>query len=523
MIMLKRKETGYLNFLHPVMSCDHAHAYERRLLLRKDYEWRAMQQAGRSVAINALRDFGELGLLPRTPRVLLLCGKGHNSGDALLAGADILRRVPGAEVHVLLSSNIRNCRTLTQEAYKELVHTENVHEATVQGLTLQGFDICIDGLVGMQFTPPLRDEAREILKAVNVHTGIRLRVAVDLPSGFGDEDCFVADFTYATGILKEPAIRPELASKVGRLRYLDLVFFQTKELIEPGELTGCHAISDAALEPLRGLRAPQCDKRSFGHLFVLAGSRSMPGALLMNVKAAVQSGAGLVTAFAPASVVSQFAAAVPEAMWVPWPETPEGGLALEGLHLLQRLAHRGTALLCGSGLGEEAETLELVRDLVSEIPLPVVLDADALRPEVIEAVGNREGEYDVTLTPHVGEFLRMSGGGQMSVEDEALREFASRHKVNVVLKGPLTRVCDGEQVAYGCCGGPVLARGGSGDILAGLIGGLTAQSPETPFAAACRGVVWHGKAADCLSRAHGQTAVRPTQLLDCLSAALREG
>ncbi len=91
-----------------------------------------------------------------------------------------------------------------------------------------------------------------------------------------------------------------------------------------------------------------------------------------------------------------------------------------------------------------------------------------------------------------------------------------------MLKGPVTRLCEGGAVYHSFFGGPVLARGGSGDLLAGLIGGLLAQTPQAPLLAASRGVVWHGIAADLLARAHGQTAVATTQLLDFLSVALRE-
>ena len=109
-----------------------------------------------------------------------------------------------------------------------------------------------------------------------------------------------------------------------------------------------------AAGPLAGLRPPQSDKRSQGHLLVLGGSRSYPGAVLMTVLAALRSGAGLVTAFVPESLAPAFAARAPEAMWVGWPETPDGGLALEGRHLLRTRDWRANALVIGPGLGREA-------------------------------------------------------------------------------------------------------------------------------------------------------------------------
>jgi NAD(P)H-hydrate epimerase len=223
----------------------------------------------------------------------------------------------------------------------------------------------------------------------------------------------------------------------------------------------------------------------------------------MCVRAALRSGAGLVTALLPESLVPAFAAQAPEAMWVGWPETPDGGLALEGFHLLAARLARASALVIGPGLGREAETLALVRDVVTQAKLPLVIDADALQADVVGL-----GQAPRVLTPHAGELARIAA----AVGEQAV----------LVRKGPMTQIVAGGVTYHSCFGGPVLARGGSGDVLAGLIGGLLAQTPGEPLLAAVRGVAWHGLAADALARAHGQTAVVTTQVLDFLGVALRE-
>jgi NAD(P)H-hydrate epimerase len=141
--------------------------------------------------------------------------------------------------------------------------------------------------------------------------------------------------------------------------------------------------------------------------------------------------------------------------------------------------------------------------------VPLVLDADALRAEVAEALG----EKPFICTPHAGEFQRIAP------RLFAGEEFVAPHGV-LVLKGPMTRVTDGKTIYHSPFGGPVLARGGSGDILAGLIGGLLAQAPGEPLLAACRGTVWHGRAADLLARARGQVAVEISEILEQLGPAL---
>jgi NAD(P)H-hydrate epimerase len=319
---------------------------------------------------------------------------------------------------------------------------------------------------------------------------------VDLPSA----GLFRADFTYGTGSVKTPVVG---APEAGRVRYLDLGFFGGNE-------TGAARVLPAAIiSPLAGLRPPQSDKRSYGHVFVVGGSRNYPGAILMTVLAALRSGAGLVTAFVPESVVGPFAARAPEAMWVGWPETPGGGLALEGEHLLRERLERATALVIGPGLGRESESLALAASIVKASRVPLVLDADALQPGIVD-----EGDAPRILTPHAGELARIERGA-------GNRRAASAPEKVVVEKGTVTRISHGATTYHSFHGGPVLARGGSGDLLAGLTGGLLAQTPREPLVAAARGVVWHGMAADELARAYGQTPICVTQLLDFLPAALR--
>lgn len=484
---------------HPVLTCEEARRLEaKRFGGDEELEWPAMQQAGRAVAAAVLEDFREIGGFPAGGRVLVLAGKGHNGGDALLAAQAVLERFPAAYADVLFALGPRDLRPLATRAYRSLAQAAANRLRVVQTADdlAPEYDLCLDGIFGFQFHPPAGPEISMLLAKVNAHP-IRLRAAVDLPSA----GKFRADFTYATGSVKAPGL---VDKQAGRLRYLDLGFFVGDERGTDRVLTS------ALLEPLAGLRPPASDKRSQGHLLVLGGSRSYPGAVLMSVLAALRSGVGLVTAFVPESLAPAFAARAPEAMWVGWPETAAGGLALEGRHLLQARFARADALVVGPGLGREAETLALVTDVAKTVRIPVLLDADALQPEIVRAV-----KSPLVLTPHAGEFVRIAGKAE-------LRAYSRKHRAIVVLKGPVTRVSDGAAVYHSFFGGPVLARGGSGDLLAGLIGGLLAQTPQDPLLAAGRGVVWHGQAADLLARAHGQTAVATTQLLDFLTAALRD-
>jgi NAD(P)H-hydrate epimerase len=362
------------------------------------------------------------------------------------------------------------------------------------------YDLSIDGIFGFQFRAPLAEAAAKILAAAN-ELAVGLRAAVDLPSGLNEPGAFRADFTYATGSLKAPVMD---CAAAGRLRYLDLGFFAGME-------AGAERVLlPSVLAPLAGLRPAHADKRSQGHLLVVAGSRGFPGAALMAVLAGLHSGVGLLTAFVAESLVPAFAAQAPEAMWVGWPESAGGGLTLAGIELLKAKLRGATALVIGPGLGREEETLRAAAEIVRMMEIPVLIDADALQPEIV-----RSGKAPHVLTPHAGEFKRISDG----LDPRALAKAA--HGV-VVLKGPVTTITDGGDVYHSLAGGPVLSRGGSGDLLAGLTGGLLAQTPDDLLLAAARGVAWHGRAADKMAEACGQTAVTTSQLLDFLRPALRE-
>src|SRR5690606_18512705 len=160
---------------------------------------------------------------------------------------------------------------------------------------------------------------------------------------------------------------------------------------------------------------------------------------ILSVHSALRSGVGLVTVFAPESVVAQLACVLPEAMWQPWPETPDGGLALEGLHLIRRAAEKANALLLGPGMGRDRETQALLCSIASEWEKPVVLDADALTPSVIESFCD-VGNDGMIVTPHDGEFARLSGSTKIS--DETILRYARGKRLCLVKKGSSTRVSD---------------------------------------------------------------------------------
>ncbi|MCF3650759.1 NAD(P)H-hydrate dehydratase [Synoicihabitans lomoniglobus] len=496
----------FLSGSHPILDCVTAAAWEARIFGGDESkEWPAMQAAGAAVADGIIHDLKTVSetLTAKPGRLLVLVGKGHNGGDALIAATRLLAAAPAWTVEVGFVFGQNRLRPLTLAAWRQLQHAGG--SARVRAIRRRemaaSYTVVIDGVFGFQFRPPLREPATGWLQqAADVKTS--LRAAVDLPSGWAEAVAFQADVTYATGILKSPLLD---LPNAGRIRYLDLGFFGDDAV---GNL---RVLTAAGLAPLQQLRSFHSDKRSHGHLAIVGGSRDFPGAVGLSVAAALHSGVGNVTAFVPESISAAFAARWPEAMWVGCPETEDGGLSLDAGQRIRTKWARASAALVGPGLGRDPETMALVKDLIGEAKIPLVLDADALQPEGVMA-----GNAPRILTPHQGEFDRIT-----TSKNVALDALAWPQPTVTVLKGPITRVIQDGVIYHGVAGGPVLARGGSGDMLAGLIAGRLAAEPGTPLVAAAQGVVWHGLASQRVADSRGEVAVRSSWLIDEINGVLR--
>lgn len=516
------------DYTHPILSCARSREWEEALLGDDPArQWDAMNRAGAALADSLCLDIREC-LGKRVPEAaLVLVGKGHNGGDAVIALRHILNRFGGMRAFLVFPFGLTGVRPLLRRCLDDLqaAHSSRLSFASLrkgnaeflesQITALIGgarIDLCLDGVLGMQFHPPLRSPVRELVEVVNGMKAIALRAAVDVPSGLGDNSDDLAlkvDFTYATGIAKHPLFETANRSIVGRIRYLDLGFFDGHADTAAGVLT------EGILKFRRTLRDSQAHKKTFGHLFVVGGSANMPGAILMAVRAALKSGVGLVTAFVPESIAAEAAAMSPEAMWVALPQNPDdGGLALEGIKRALPLASRATGWVVGPGMGTGRETEAFIKGILDLSERPVLLDADALQPSIVARDWRRR---PCVLTPHAGEFIRISKRSPgLPVDPSDVIEFAGSRNLTVCLKGSPTRIVHGRSVINSVYGGPVLSRGGSGDIQAGLVGGRIAI-PGTNFAeAVCQGVAWHGWASDRLAREKGQVAVKATDILDFL-------
>ena len=523
--------------IYPILNAAQSIELEKQSLHSSEDEWSAMKQVGYKTSLEVLKDFQELKPVPDNLSLLVLCGKGKNGGDSLLVADYIMRKMPRAKVVVLLAGSGRDgLHSLTEKALKEIEERVSLHEwgkesgqSTLDALIQNEFgeagiiDICIDGLLGLGFQPPMKEGLSKIVSLINESEGINVRVSIDIPSGLSefqvnDELYFKSDFCYLAGIPKLAVFKRH--SAITRIRFIDI-----------GLMKGVYGIDDSCkeyyldsdcLDVFKTLRPVNAEKRVYGHLFIIAGSALMPGALLMSVKAAIQSGAGLVTAFAPGSIIPSLSAQVPEAMWIPLPETNFGTISARASDVILSYINNATAIMAGPGLGRSRDTEMVIQEILQKTNVPILLDADTLVPRILEII--QKGKHNakqIVLTPHLGEFLRMTKLANFSFDPENLIKIIKNIGATVVLKGAVTRICDGQKIYINTRGGPVFSRGGSGDILAGIIGAQLAQGYSDVTVASALGVSIHGTAGEYLARNRGQIMVRTTEVLDYLPQVIR--
>ncbi len=266
-------------------------------------------------------------------------------------------------------------------------------------------------------------------------------------------------------------------------------------------------------------RDPEGHKGTFGKVLCVCGSVGYTGAPIFAGRGAVRTGSGLVFLAVPESVWPVAAVKSDEAMPFPVPEA-EGRLSLLAEEPIRRRAESCDAVLIGCGLGRGWQTDALVRNLLT-IERPLVLDADGLN-----ALSGREELLQkrpapTILTPHEGEFLRL-GGGLSAGREAAAAAFSEKYGVYLVLKGHRTVVAapDGRLAVNGT-GNSGMAKGGSGDVLAGIILSLLGQGCEA-FAACCAAVWLHGRAGDLAAADKGERSMTPTDLLEQIPYAMKD-
>lgn len=269
--------------------------------------------------------------------------------------------------------------------------------------------------------------------------------------------------------------------------------------------------------PAAPVRPADAHKGTFGRVLVIGGSRGMSGAPSLAGLGALRGGAGLVYVAVPSEILPIVAAIEPSYLTIPLATDEEHGcLSTDGLTGLRKACEGKVAIALGPGLGQSRGVAAIVNSLFTELPQPMVVDADALN-----VLASQKAAGQRILTPHPGEFARLIGSDIATVQSQRAKlaaEFAATHGVIVVLKGQRTVITDGDRVAINHTGNPGMATGGSGDVLTGLIAALLAQGMPA-FEAAQLGAHLHGLAGDLAAAEQSQPGLIASDLPKFLAQA----
>ena len=284
-------------------------------------------------------------------------------------------------------------------------------------------------------------------------------------------------------------------------------------------------ITEAQVRASLPPRLPDSHKGTYGRLIAVCGSSAFRGAASLCVEGALRMGAGIVTLASTERVIASVLAKRSECTCAPLPENESGGIAEEAGGTLYRLCRASTAVLCGCGMGNTPDTLALATLLLRTCPVPVLLDADALNVLAPDHSPLLAPHPPLVLTPHIGEAARLTGKTAEEIKADPAGTalgMAQRFRCTLVLKDHVTTVASPSgEVWENRTGNAGLARGGSGDLLAGMIASLLAQGTE-PTAAALCGVYLHGRAADLCAAERSMTGMLPSDAAEYLCRIFRE-
>ena len=487
-----------------------------------------MENAGRGTVeflLERLEDQARQG-------VAILCGPGNNGGDGLVVARHLAAR--GFPVRVFLLAPEEKFRgesaiNLRIAKYAGLSLIPVLSEEAVRGLKpeLRSCGVVVDALFGTGLS---REVSGRFARAVELmNTSGRPVVAVDMPSGLS------ADTGRPLGVAVRACLTATMAlPKVGQYLYPGREYTGELRIIDIGmpervveEKAPRRFLLDRqwALSRLRP-RRPDTHKGTYGHVLVVAGSRGKTGAAVLAARGALRAGAGLVTLAGARSLQTLYASYLPEVLTLGLePETRDQELSCSCAGTLLEVASRMRAAVVGPGLGLSEAARELARRLAVELPVPAVLDADALTALSGNLESLRQARAPRVLTPHPGEMSRLLGWPKDRIQEDRLaaaREAARLSGQVVVLKGAATVVVapDGNE-AVNSSGNPGMAQGGMGDVLSGMLGALLAQG-YPPFEAAALAVFLHGASADELARRIGPYGFSASEVADHLPRLLRE-
>ncbi|NPB03208.1 MAG: NAD(P)H-hydrate dehydratase [Thermotogae bacterium] len=470
-----------------------------------------MEIAAAGIFAHLIEEVGSL----KGRKVVVVAGKGNNGGDGVACGRRCA--LSGAEVKIYLPEG-----ELSPLLRKQLEMFDRFSLGEIKGyddpsfaLDLATADVVVDAIFGVGFNGEVTDPYSHVIELINTYSDFVL--SVDVPSGV-DEN----------GKVGGPAVKANLTVCLGAIKTSVLLFPGRRFAGEVkvvdfgiplgGDFGAYRLYEDEDIRSMLPERLGNENKGSFGRVAIFAGSYQYPGTVYLTAVGALRSGVGLVYSVVPKSLkhVVNSPPPLPDVIMVDVPDR-RGHFIRENVEYVERAKMKFDAYVVGPGITRFPAVLEFVSTLLKTFPhLPGVIDADALFTFKNKPLPDNS---KLVLTPHPGELGSITGKSPRTIDEERItiaRRISTTFPGVLVLKGAPTVIAYRGQVVINPTGNTTLARGGSGDLLSGLIGGLLAQGMD-PFEAAIAGAYIHGKAAELMP---SERPYRVIEVGSALAAAL---
>lgn len=475
-----------------------------------------MENAGTACAEEIMK------LAPKGCFITILCGNGNNGGDGFViskvlssygisSGIILINGEPKTECAEYHFRMMFGARILDWNKQREVCTDQIVRS-----------DVVIDCIYGTGFHGTLPENVADAIRFAN---NCPFRIAVDVPSGVNsdtgemDKNCFKATHTLILAAIKAGLLSLPCSDLIGETKLLDIGIDESSY-----ENNYLACITDDTFRRPFSNRMRSSHKGSYGKLLNIAGSLCYNGAAAMSTEAALRTGVGLCTLAAPRTVVNLLAPSIHETTYLPLPETDDGFVSDKATDMILQNLDKVTAISIGCGLGNSENTRNIVENVIRNATCPIIIDADGINSIAANIDILKERNSDIILTPHVMEFSRISG---LSIDEiqrdriKAAKDFSSEYGVTVVLKGANTVISSsGGYLFVNTCGNSGLAKGGSGDVLTGIIAAMAAQGIE-PVTAAVSGVYCHALASDMLIEDIPAESMLPRDIISILPKVYR--
>ncbi len=482
-----------------------------------------MENASRGVCevINSLSDVYS---------VVICCGLGNNGGDGLATARNLFNL--GYSVEVVVFGNPEKFKGDAKLNYDivskmniPLFVVENEDDLSILPILLGKADVVVDALFGTGLSRPIEGFYEKVLKEIRRFA--KFIVSIDIPSGIFASSSEIPDIHIKANItvtfdsLKYAHVFPPACKECGEIYVVDISIPKTTYLKAPRR----YVLTPEVVTYTLPERSPEKHKYDFGHLAVVGGSPGKTGAVCLAAEASLRAGVGLSTVFIPSSLNSVVEEKLTEAMSIPVEDDGSGEFLPEVAGTLAERINSGkfSAVAFGMGLGWNEKTAEFTKHFLRALRKPVLIDADGLNcisdePEILT-----ELQVPVIITPHVGEFSRLSSLAKSEIiadlPDRAL-DFARRFNTITVLKSGRTVIASPEgDVFVNLRGNPGMATAGTGDVLSGVIGAFLAMR-LLPSTAAQLGVFLHSLAADIAINYVGEDSLKAGDIVDYMPDAL---